>query len=108
MGSLEEKDRHRGCVEYPNCECPRCERFRRYAPKGDGSAQPKWTQEMRKLPCHYCGGKGGTIDHIRPKSQGGHASKDNCVPACRECNTFRGNRDYEEFKKVGWKRRPFI
>lgn len=66
-----------------------------------------WVREMRKLPCHYCGKSGGTIDHILPRSKGGKPIPENCVPACEPCNGFRGNRDYEWFKTVGWKIRPF-
>lgn len=66
-----------------------------------------WVVEMRKQLCHYCGQPGGTIDHKVPRSKGGKPTPANCVPACEPCNVFRGNRDYEWFRTVGWKMRPF-
>lgn len=67
----------------------------------------RWLPRMRADKCHYCGGAGGTIDHIIPRSKGGKSTKGNCVPACAPCNNFRGIRDYTEFKAGGWKERPF-
>ena len=66
-----------------------------------------WKRKMRMEPCHYCGGEGGTLDHILPRSKGGRLSKENCVPACAPCNTHRKDKDYHWFKKIGWKTRPF-
>lgn len=75
--------------------------------KNKGGGQADWAKVMRKMPCHYCGGAGGTIDHKIPRSQGGPTTKANCVPACEPCNNFRGCSPYEEFRGVGWKKRPF-
>lgn len=66
-----------------------------------------WKRDMRAAPCHYCGGPGGTIDHVIPASLGGKMKPGNCVPACAPCNNFRGNQPYEAFKEFGWKGRPF-
>lgn len=45
--------------------------------------------------CQYCGTKLGlnnlTIDHVVPVSKGGKTSWDNCVIACRPCNSRKGN-----------------
>lgn len=53
--------------------------------------------------CHYCGrfiiSVKVTVDHVIPKINGGSNSKDNCVPACRECNYIKGSRTKEEFLK---------
>lgn len=49
-----------------------------------------WAAEMKQQPCHYCGGEGGTVDHVIPHSQGGPNRKENCVPACGPCNRKRG------------------
>lgn len=62
--------------------------------------------ELRKQPCHYCGGPGGSVDHKIPISKGGAATIENSIPACKPCNNFRGDRPYEEFKAFGWKQRP--
>ncbi len=47
--------------------------------------------------CVYCGSKDAlTIDHVRPKSQGGRDSWDNLVTACQKCNSQKGNLTPEE------------
>ena len=101
-----------GPVHNPNA--PRSERKgclvkvdRVPTPPGRGSKGARWAREMRLLPCHYCGEPGGTIDHVIPRSQGGRLVKSNCVPACAPCNNFRKDADYEWFKTIGWKGRPF-
>lgn len=52
----------------------------------------QWVLEMRKQPCHYCGGKGGTIDHVIPTSKGGKTISKNCVPCCAPCNQAKGDK----------------
>lgn len=46
--------------------------------------------------CQYCGDKFPTselsLDHVVPRSQGGHASWDNIVCACVKCNIRKGGR----------------
>ena len=46
--------------------------------------------------CQYCGSRPGTpelsIDHIVPRSQGGHTNWENCVLSCRRCNHRKRNR----------------
>jgi 5-methylcytosine-specific restriction endonuclease McrA len=52
--------------------------------------------------CQYCGHKsenGGfsknkkmTIDHIHPVSKGGKTNFDNCVAACSDCNSEKGDK----------------
>jgi 5-methylcytosine-specific restriction endonuclease McrA len=55
------------------------------------------------VECHYCGthiGYGSiTLDHVQPISKGGAMGLRNIVPACRSCNTTRGNLEYELFIK---------
>jgi hypothetical protein len=41
--------------------------------------------------CAYCGAHATTIDHVRPKAKGGTTSRDNCVPACLECNISKAH-----------------
>ena len=55
--------------------------------------------------CFYCGCKldfdNFHMDHFKPKSNGGRVSE-NLVPACPDCNLFKGNLDIEEFRtKIG-------
>ena len=42
--------------------------------------------------CYYCGGPATTLDHIVPRSRGGGDDLKNYRPACRRCNSARGNR----------------
>jgi 5-methylcytosine-specific restriction endonuclease McrA len=48
-----------------------------------------YIQKLRSLPCRYCGGPGGTADHVVPISRGGKHSEGNLVPACRSCNSSK-------------------
>lgn len=41
-----------------------------------------------------------TKDHLQPVSRGGRDTIDNIVPACRHCNSMKGNMTGEEFKAV--------
>ena len=36
--------------------------------------------------CQYCGGHGDTLDHLKPVSKGGTATRFNLLTACRSCN----------------------
>ncbi|MBI4603286.1 MAG: HNH endonuclease [Planctomycetes bacterium] len=49
--------------------------------------------------CQYCGKRFSTedlsIDHVLPRSLGGHSSWTNCVVACLGCNARKGNRTLE-------------
>jgi len=49
--------------------------------------------------CQYCGRRFPTedlsIDHVLPRSLGGHSSWTNCVVACLACNARKGNRTLE-------------
>jgi 5-methylcytosine-specific restriction endonuclease McrA len=46
--------------------------------------------------CQYCGAQPGaeaiTIDHVKPRSQGGTSTWTNCVAACEPCNAKKGDR----------------
>src|SRR5829696_5730823 len=42
--------------------------------------------------CAYCGKRADTIDHVVPRSRGGPHSWDNCVAACRACNSRKADR----------------
>lgn len=53
-----------------------------------------------RYTCQFCGerlsGENLTIDHVLPRSRGGHATWENCVLACVRCNERKGNRKPEE------------
>jgi 5-methylcytosine-specific restriction endonuclease McrA len=55
-----------------------------------------------RFTCQYCGRQPGsdelTIDHIKPRSQGGPLSWENCVLACIECNSRKADRTPEQAK----------
>jgi len=50
--------------------------------------------------CQYCGRqpprKDLTVDHVLPRSRGGHTAWENVVAACQRCNGRKGNRTPEE------------
>lgn len=55
--------------------------------------------------CAYCGeSKPLTLDHFIPLSKGGVDSFENIIPACKTCNSSKGNRDAE----VWFKNKPFF
>ena len=49
--------------------------------------------------CAYCGKRADTIDHVIPRSRGGMHSWENCVAACRSCNSRKADRLLAE---LGW------
>jgi 5-methylcytosine-specific restriction endonuclease McrA len=49
--------------------------------------------------CAYCGRRADTIDHVVPRSRGGTHSWENCVAACRPCNSRKADRMVDE---LGW------
>lgn len=50
-----------------------------------------WQQKTASNICYYCGNKVAykniTMDHLVPLARGGRSTKDNLVPACKNCNT---------------------
>jgi 5-methylcytosine-specific restriction endonuclease McrA len=52
--------------------------------------------------CQYCGNKFSygklTMDHIIPKSKGGHKTWMNIVSACHKCNNKKGSKTLQEAK----------
>lgn len=61
---------------------------------------PKWSKNgvllRDKHSCAFCAGKADTIDHVKPRAQGGTNRWDNTVAACSPCNNRKGNRTPEE------------
>ena len=54
-------------------------------------ASAQWREIIRNDPCALCGGRGGTIDHIVPRSRGGRAECENIAGTCRRCNSKKGS-----------------
>lgn len=50
--------------------------------------------------CQFCGhhfpSSELTLDHVMPRSRGGHSSWENLVACCYDCNNHKGNRTPEE------------
>ena len=44
---------------------------------------------LYSLPCFYCLGVGGTIDHVIPLAKNGNHSLGNIVPCCQRCNSSK-------------------
>ena len=55
-------------------------------------------KEHFNCTCVYCGGiyekNELTIDHVKPRSNGGDSSLRNLVPACRKCNKDKGSKEW--------------
>lgn len=50
--------------------------------------------------CQYCdAGAQLTLDHVIPRSRGGHSGWDNVVTCCSPCNLRKGDRTPDE---IGW------
>jgi len=51
-----------------------------------------------RFTCQYCGKetKELTIDHVKPRSQGGEHTWENVVSACKHCNRRKGGRTPEQ------------
>ena len=60
--------------------------------------------------CQYCGEtfepKQLTVDHVVPRSDGGRTSWENCVSACKACNSAKGSKYWrpihEPFRPSYW------
>lgn len=50
--------------------------------------------------CAYCHAPAETIDHVLPRSRGGHHAWENVVAACARCNHTKGDRTPAE---LGWR-----
>lgn len=53
------------------------------------------------LPCRYCGTPNArSVDHVRPRSQGGTHRLSNLVPACMPCNLAKNDRTPGQWKRA--------
>ncbi len=67
-------------------------KHRRRARQAGNQIFPVTKAQLRELAagdCVYCGGPGGTVDHIRPVAKGGAHHLANLVPACQFCNSSK-------------------
>lgn len=51
----------------------------------------EWLETLKHFDfcCAYCGGKYEHIEHFVAIEDGGHTSKNNCVPSCARCNNIK-------------------
>ena len=68
------------------------EEVRRERDKSRELRRSRWWKNRLALGiCHWCGNRFSpdelTMDHIVPVTRGGKASRNNVVPACKECNS---------------------
>lgn len=61
-----------------------------------------WMRVIRRDPCSFCAGAGGTVDHIEPQARrargiGGVHSWVNYAGACESCNSKKGSMPLLEF-----------
>lgn len=66
-----------------------------------------WKEKCAKGVCYYCGRQVGrenlTMDHVVPLIRGGKSTKNNLVPACKECNNKKKYllpMEWEEYLKT--------
>lgn len=50
-----------------------------------------WLLVLADDPCSYCGGVGGTLDHVVALADGGRHSEENLAGACRSCNARKSD-----------------
>jgi 5-methylcytosine-specific restriction protein A len=54
-----------------------------------------WKQRLGEGVCYYCEKRFSkellTMDHVVPIARGGRSTKQNCVVACKECNSKKGH-----------------
>lgn len=65
-----------------------------------------WRRKIERGICYYCGRKVSpeelTMDHKIPLSRGGLSTRENIVPACKECNAkkkYLSPWEWEEYLK---------
>jgi len=54
-------------------------------------AERRYIEALRRDPCAYCGGPGGTLDHIVPTARGGADEWQNLTGACGYCNSQKAH-----------------
>jgi 5-methylcytosine-specific restriction endonuclease McrA len=73
-----------------------------------GRHDPRVTRDWKRIrlavlardgyTCAYCGQDASTVDHVRSIKAGGDPmDMDNCVAACRRCNSSKGSRSQAVF-----------
>lgn len=68
----------------------RSHKVRRRSPQS--AVNKEWLGVILNDPCSYCGGPGGTIDHIDPVASGGNNEWTNLASSCRRCNARKSDK----------------
>lgn len=58
------------------------------------------TLEMFDYKCAYCRDWATCLDHVVPVSKGGTNDPDNCLPACKRCNSSKRDKDLNVWLKT--------
>jgi len=70
----------------------------------------KAIKEKFNCQCVYCGNKYElhqlTLDHVKPRTNGGEDLTSNLVPACRSCNQKKGSRNWLQWMRHTFGHRP--
>jgi 5-methylcytosine-specific restriction endonuclease McrA len=64
---------------------------------GRDSLAVEYAAILRSDPCSYCGGAGGTVDHVVPRAAGGTNGWENLTSACQPCNSEKHTRPLLSF-----------
>lgn len=69
--------------------------------KGSGVPAEEWEKLVAQYAgkCAYCPADWDTVDHVIPVSRGGGHCVENVVPACRRCNSSKGNKLLSEWHR---------
>ena len=72
-----------------------------------------WRQAIKEhfdCTCVYCGRKHElhelTLDHVKPKTDGGEDLTSNLVPACKACNQGKGSSHWQRWMRQTFGHRP--
>lgn len=79
------------------------------ARKRNGAVLPISSRSLRRFRrgrCAYCPAVADTIDHVIPLARGGRHAEGNLLPACRSCNSSKGDKLLIEWKAWKVRARP--
>ena len=77
-------------------------------------AKKLWRRAVKEhfnCTCVYCGNHYEinqlTLDHVKPKCNGGETITKNMVPACRRCNQEKGSRYWRDWMRDTFGYKPY-
>ena len=79
----------------------------------NSDAKRLWRKAIKEhfnCQCVYCGNNYElhqlTLDHVKPKTNGGEDLTSNLVPACRSCNQQKGSSNWLQWMRHTFGHRP--